>query len=250
MVFSCADEAVSVRIYAVQAFVRLFFDMSVFRDQHPKQFDCAKDIVKYTKENARRGDPLSVIEAADEYCRKFAQQSMHIGPKKGPIVDKIVMECKPSLALELGTYWGYTAVRYANLMAPGSKYLSIEFDSEVLQLARELVDFAGLSDRVELIEGSSELVIPTLKEKYQIEAFDFVFIDHDKTLYKPDIIRLEQNGLLKKGSVIAADNVIYPGTPDYLDYVRNSSRFSSTLFESTLTYRTHIKDGIEKSTYL
>lgn len=51
------------------------------------------------------------------------------------------------------------------------------------------------------------------------------------------------------GAYIVADNVIYPGAPDYLKYVRNAPQFTSTHHESHLEYSSSIIDGIEVSVY-
>lgn len=56
-------------------------------------------------------------------------------------------------------------------------------------------------------------------------------------------------GLLRKGSILLADNVICPGTPDYLEHVRNSPRYKSQYFKSHLEY-TKAEDGLEKSVFL
>lgn len=49
-----------------------------------------------------------------------------------------------------------------------------------------------------------------------------MFLDHYKPAYTPDLKLCEQLGLIKPGSVLAADNVIKPGNPPYLEYVRSS----------------------------
>ncbi|KAI3370420.1 hypothetical protein L3Q82_025191 [Scortum barcoo] len=56
-------------------------------------------------------------------------------------------------------------------------------------------------------------------------------------------------GLLRKGSILLADNVICPGTPDYLEYVRSSPKYKSQYFKSHLEY-TKVEDGLEKSVFL
>lgn len=59
----------------------------------------------------------------------------------------------------------------------------------------------------------------------------------------------QECGLLRKGSVLLADNVICPGAPEYLDYVRSSHRYESQHFKSHLEY-TKVEDGLEKSVFL
>lgn len=51
-----------------------------------------------------------------------------------------------------------------------------------------------------------------------------------------------------QGSVVIADNIIMPGAPGYLEYVRDHPKFTSKLRESHLEYREDVKDGLEIST--
>lgn len=63
------------------------------------------------------------------------------------------------------------------------------------------------------------------------------------------LLYLQDCGLLRKGTVLLADNVICPGVPDYLQYVRNSLSYKSCYFKSHLEY-TKAEDGLEKSVFL
>jgi len=58
---------------------------------------------------------------------------------------------------------------------------------------------------------------------------------------------LENLGLIKSGTMIVADNVIYPGAPDYLDYIRNNPKYQTQTHDAKLEYRDNIYDGIEIS---
>ena len=58
----------------------------------------------------------------------------------------------------------------------------------------------------------------------------------------------QECGLLRKGTVLLADNVIFPGAPDVLEYVRGSSRFECSHFSSYLEY-SKVVDGLEKAVY-
>ena len=54
---------------------------------------------------------------------------------------------------------------------------------------------------------------------------DLLFIDHEKSRYLTDLLAFEKNGLIKKGTVVVADNVLSLGIPldDYLNYVKNNN---------------------------
>ncbi|MGG6496026.1 UNVERIFIED_CONTAM: hypothetical protein NY603_24215, partial [Bacteroidetes bacterium 56_B9] len=51
---------------------------------------------------------------------------------------------------------------------------------------------------------------------------DLMFLDHYKPAYTTDLKLCEELKLVTPGSVLAADNVIKPGNPPYLEYVRSS----------------------------
>ncbi|XP_041911732.1 catechol O-methyltransferase isoform X2 [Arvicola amphibius] len=170
------------------------------------------------------------------------------GLSKGQIMDAVVQEYKPSLVLELGAYCGYSAMRIARLLPPGGRLLTMEMNSDHAAITQQMLNFAGLQDKVTVLLGASQNLIPQLKTKYDVDTFDMVFLDHWKERYLPDTHLLEEHGLLHKGTVLLADNVIVPGAPDFLEYVRGSNKFKCTHYSSYLEYM-KVVDGLEKAIY-
>nr|KAF6464621.1 catechol-O-methyltransferase [Rousettus aegyptiacus] len=103
--------------------------------------------------------------------------------------------------------------------------------------------------KVTVVTGASQDIIPQLKKKYDVDTLDMVFLDHWKDRYLPDTLLLEECGLLRKGTVLLADNVITPGAPNFLAHVRGSGRFECTHFSSYMEY-TQVVDGLEKAVYM
>lgn len=204
-------------------------------------------ILDFVKENAVRGDPQSVVDQIDKYCSQ-KEWAMNVGDEKGLILDSILKETDPSVALELGTYCGYSAIRIARLLKPNARLLTIEKENFYAALSREMIEFSGLMDKIEVIEGSTEKMIPRLRADYGVEHLDFVFIDHYKDRYTADTKLLEKHGLLKKGTVLLADNVVYPGAPDFLEYVRTCGHYECTHYPSHVEY-TENPDALEKAVF-
>uniref|UniRef100_A0A3P8QRA8 catechol O-methyltransferase n=1 Tax=Astatotilapia calliptera TaxID=8154 RepID=A0A3P8QRA8_ASTCA len=200
------------------------------------------------QKNATKGDPRSVVKAIDNFCRQ-KEWAMNVGDEKGCILDSVVSEVNPVTVLELGTYCGYSTVRIASLLPPRAKIITLEFNPDYAKIARQVIAWAGLEDKIQVVEGPSGEWIPKMKEQFGVKTFDLVFLDHWKDRYLPDTKLLEDCGLLRKGTILLADNVICPGTPDYLEYVRNSPRYKSQYFKSHLEY-TKAEDGLEKSVFL
>ncbi|XP_023580823.1 catechol O-methyltransferase isoform X1 [Trichechus manatus latirostris] len=205
-------------------------------------------ILRYVQQHAQSGDPQSVLNAIDTYCSQ-KEWAMNVGDEKGLIVDEVVRERNPMVLLELGAYCGYSAVRMARLLPHGSHLLTIELNPAFAAITQQMVDFAGLQDKVTVLVGASQDIIPQLKKKHDIDKLDMVFLDHWKDRYLPDTLLLEECGLLQKGTVLLADNVICPGAPDFLAHVRGSDRFECTHYPAHLEYRQMV-DGLEKAIYV
>jgi predicted O-methyltransferase YrrM len=48
---------------------------------------------------------------------------------------------------------------------------------------------------------------------------------------------MEELGLLRKGTVVVADNVVYPGAPGYLEYVDTANgRYTTELLPAAFEY--------------
>ncbi|XP_069788701.1 catechol O-methyltransferase-like isoform X2 [Narcine bancroftii] len=204
-------------------------------------------ILEYVLQNAVQGDAKSVVDNIDKYCRE-KEWAMNVGDEKGAILDRVLEEASPSTVLELGTYCGYSALRMVCVLKPGTRLLTVEFNPTNAVVAKQIFHFAGVEGKVEFLEGASEDIIPQLKRQHKVEMVDFVFLDHWKDQYLPDTRLLEECGLLRKGSVLLADNVISPGAPEFLQYVRNNPHYKCTHYASHLEY-TKLKDGMEKAVF-
>uniref|UniRef100_A0A673BAW1 catechol O-methyltransferase n=1 Tax=Sphaeramia orbicularis TaxID=375764 RepID=A0A673BAW1_9TELE len=141
--------------------------------------------------NAVRGNPDSVIAAIDHFCQN-QEWAMNVGDEKGAILDSVVMETSPSTVLELGTYCGYSAVRIMRLLPPATRFITLEMNPDYAAVARQVIQHAGLQDKVCLVEGKSADLIPKMADMFGIRTFDFVFFDHWKDCYLPDIRLLEE----------------------------------------------------------
>ena len=189
---------------------------------------------------------------------------MNLGDRKGKILDQAIQTRKPKTILELGnlfliirntfaysfllgTFLGYSSLRIVSQLSDDALFITIEADSKSAEIARSIHEYAGVVDRIKIINGYTEKVIPNLSKDFHVNSFDLIFIDHYEEGYLRDFKMLEDVGLIKSGTVIVADNVITPGTPDYLEYVRNNPNYTTKTHEATLQYRDDTPDGVEIS---
>lgn len=170
-------------------------------------------MLAYVLENAAKNDPSSVIKTIDSFCSQSGNWMMHAGNAKGSDVDKIIKKHKPKEIVELGAYCGYSAVRFASVgrsVNPEFRYISFELNPVFANIAKAVVEHAGLSNVVTFVIGPFNEKYSYLKE-IGLETIDMFFIDHWKDAYLPDAKLIMDKKLVHSGSVLLADNVIKPG---------------------------------------
>ncbi|KAG6010029.1 hypothetical protein E4U21_000471 [Claviceps maximensis] len=167
-----------------------------------------------------RGSPRKVLAAIDEFGMK--RYLMNVGQEKGAIVTKEIASAKPKVMVELGGYVGYSAILFADAVraAGGTQYFCLEHNPEFASIIRRLCELAGLGDLVTVIVGDSAASLRQLKSQGHLAQIDLLFLDHYKPLYLRDLKLCEELGFVKPGTTLVADNVIKPGNPPYLAYVR------------------------------
>ncbi|KXL42588.1 hypothetical protein M433DRAFT_145309 [Acidomyces richmondensis BFW] len=173
--------------------------------------------------NEIRGNPAKVLQAIDDFGRT-EKYLMNVGEYKGKIVTDLISEVKPQTMIELGGYIGYSCILFGEAVrkAGGQRYYSLERNPEFGAVMGSLVNLAGLSDIVRVEIGPSDNSIQRLYKSGMLKGIDLMFLDHYKPAYTTDLKLCEELRLIRPGSVLAADNVIKPGNPPYLEYVRSS----------------------------
>ena len=213
-------------------------------------------LAQYVISNARAGDVDDVIRAIDEFCYR-RKVMMNVGDEKGQLLDAAVRRAEPRLLLELGAYCGYSALRMARVMPKGARLFSVEFAEANAAIARRIWAHAGAADRVTAVVGSlgdGGITAARLEQEHGFgpASVDFVFVDHDKAAYLPDLELILDRGWLRAGSLVVADNVRVPGAPKYRAYMNEQEGRSWNTVEhrTHVEYQTLIPDLVLESVYL
>ena len=203
-----------------------------------------RQTLDYVFSNAEKNNPKSILQTIDNFVLESGQFLMNVGPEKGEILRDNLVKSKPNNVIELGTFIGYSAVLISSTIGEKSKLTSIDSDSHSIEIAKELINFAGLDDKVNFMHGNAEEIIPELNFNA-----DFVFIDHAKKKYLSDLKLLEREEIIIKNCTVFADNVgiFKDEMVEYFDHVRNSGKYQSQNFSSKLEYRNNIYDAVEIS---
>jgi len=210
---------------------------------------------QYVETNARRGDIDDVLAAVDRFAYEKALL-VNVGDEKGLLLDAAVRRAAPNLALELGTYCGYSALRIARA-APSARVCSIEFSAANAEVARRIWVHAGVADRITCVVGTfgdGGHTLDTLASEHDFlpAGLDLLFIDHDKRAYLSDLQSVLDRGWLHRGSIVVADNVRVPGAPKYRAYMREhqGTRWNTIEHKTHVEYQTLLPDLVLESEYL
>jgi catechol O-methyltransferase len=211
-------------------------------------------VADYVVANTRTGDVDDVLATID----KFAYEQsflINIGDEKGQLLDAAIKRADPALALALGTYVGYGALRIARA-APTARVYSVELHEANAEIARRIWAHAGVADRVTCVVGTigdgGRTLDALARHGFGIGKLDFLFIDHDKSTYLDDLHSIMDRGWLRPGSTVLADNILIPGAPRYREYMRGQQDqvFNTVEHKTHAEYQTLVPDLVLESRYL
>jgi catechol O-methyltransferase len=213
-------------------------------------------LAEHVLATARPGDLDDAITVIDEFCLTRSVL-INIGDEKGEILDRAVGRVRPRRLLELGTYCGYSGLRMARVMPDDAHLYSVEYLEANADIARRIWEHAGVADRLTVVVGTLDdggATIERLRSECGFSAgtLDFLFIDHDKDAYLPDLERILELGWLHPGSVVLADNVRFPGAPEYRAYLESAEGESwrTEHHDTHVEYQSLLKDLVLESEFL
>jgi len=160
-------------------------------------------IAQYAEAHSSREPELLADLAAETYATTDLPKMLS-GHVQGRLLSLLSHLVKPRLALEIGTFTGYSALCLAEGLAPNGILHTIDIFNPVATIADRYFRRAGVSERIKQHIAPALEVIPRIEGR-----FDLVFIDADKSNY----LRYYELVLdrMERGGLIIADNVLWNG---------------------------------------
>lgn len=131
---------------------------------------------------------------------------MQIAPEQGVLLTILTRLTRAEVAVEVGTFTGYSSICIARGLAEGGKLICCDISDEWTAIAREAWDRTGLTDRMDLRIAPA---LETLEALPAHEHIDFAFVDADKEPYWEYYSALITR--LRPGGIIAFDNTFRNG---------------------------------------
>jgi caffeoyl-CoA O-methyltransferase len=163
-----------------------------------------EELLDYLHRYGARTD--DVLERVRVETAVMPSAQMQVGADQGALIELVVRLIGAQDALEVGTFTGYSAICIARGLAEGGRLTCLEIDEERAVIARKNLEAAGVGDRVDILVGPAG---ESLEAMAAVPAFDFAFIDADKSGY-PDYYELVL-ARTRPGGLILLDNMLQGG---------------------------------------
>ncbi len=153
------------------------------------------------------------ISAEPDHLKRLTRESnlrlingrMCSGHLQGRILKMLTSLCAPKLAVELGTFTGYSALCIAEGLPEDATLITIESDDELEDFIRHQLDSSEYGKKVDLRIGKALEIC----HEFADGSVDLMFIDANKREY-PEYLK-EAIRIIKPGGLIIADNTLWSG---------------------------------------
>lgn len=146
------------------------------------------------------------LTLAFEAPEREKMPAIQVAPSEGKLLGMLIALAGARRVVEVGTLAGYSALRIARALPVDGKLWSIEYDPHHAAVARQSIAEAGLTARVEVLEGAGLDVLTRLAAE---GPFDAMFIDADKGNY--DRYGRWARAHLRTGGLLLGDNAYFFG---------------------------------------
>lgn len=186
-------------------------------------------------------EPHPVVLEMEERARKTSFPI--VGRLVGELLAWLTQMIQARTVFEVGSGFGYSAYFFARELPPDGKVILTDHSDDNLNLARNYLQKAGLSDRSILLTGDGFHHLINYAK-----PVDIIFLDAEKKRY-PEILPLAEEKL-RVGGLLIADNTLWHGKvadPSLHDADTEGIRRFNQMVLRSMTYRTYIfpiRDGL------
>jgi predicted O-methyltransferase YrrM len=165
------------------------------------------DVEQYVSAQITRETPLQ--RRLREETSALPMGTMQISADQGALFALLVRTLGARRAIEIGTFTGYSALAVASALPADGKLVCCDISDEWTRIGQRYWDEAGVSQRIDLRLGPALDTLGTLLRDGGANAYDFAFIDADKSNY--DAYYEACLELVRTGGLVALDNMLWGG---------------------------------------
>jgi caffeoyl-CoA O-methyltransferase len=147
-----------------------------------------------------------VLKGIQAEAERQQMPAISVRPFEGRLLQFLVYSTNAKKVIEIGALAGYSGTWIARALPADGKLYTLEKSSKHAAVARSSFERAGVSNKVELLEGDAQ---DSLKKLTSKGPFDLIFIDADKPGYPAYLAWSVDN--LRPGGMVAAHNAFRSG---------------------------------------
>jgi caffeoyl-CoA O-methyltransferase len=167
----------------------------------------SEDLAAYVVEMGTR-EP-DVLGRLREETARIPQHGMQIAPEEGAFLAMLVELTGARRCIEIGTFTGYSSLAVALALPDDGSLVCCDVSEEWTAIARGSWSEAGVADRIDLRIAPASDTLDSLIADGGESAYDFAFVDADKTGYDGYYEQLLR--LVRPGGLIVFDNMLWSG---------------------------------------
>jgi predicted O-methyltransferase YrrM len=150
-----------------------------------------------------------LLKALRDQTAQLTQRSMQISPEQGQFMALLVRLIGARQCLEVGVFTGYSSLATALALPADGRIVACDVSEEWTSIARRYWHEAGVAHKIDLRLAPATQTLDAMLESGHAGAFDFAFIDADKSNYLAYYERTL--ALLRPGGIALVDNTLWSG---------------------------------------
>lgn len=145
-----------------------------------------------------------------EETAAMAGAGMQISPDQGQFLRMMIKMLGAKRTIEVGVFTGYSSLSVALVLPDDGQIIACDVNEEYTAIAQRYWYAAGVQHKIDLrLAPAVETLTALTEDEANHGAFDFAFIDADKSNYAT--YYEETFKLVRRGGIIAIDNVLWGG---------------------------------------
>lgn len=164
-------------------------------------------LYEYVLAHSLREHPAQT--ALREATRRHPHAGMQIAPEQGQLMQMLVKLLGARRTIEIGVFTGYSALAVALALPDDGRVLACDISDEYTRIGKPFWVRAGVAHKIDLQLGPALQTLDARLAAGEADAYDFAFIDADKTGYDAYYERCLR--LVRPGGLIVVDNTLWGG---------------------------------------